>query len=125
MEASADGDGSPGRGGGMLAARRDPGPGVIRAPATVGPGPARDLGAKEATGEYVWFVDGDDELAEGALGAGAGPLAGPRPGVVVVDFLHLYPDGRTCPGGGAEYRKGPAARARAGVTAPRQPTLTV
>ena len=33
-------------------------------PAAVGPGPARDMGAKEATGDYVWFVDGDDELAE-------------------------------------------------------------
>ena len=61
--------------------RRDPGrparPPAAGAhhPTAVGPGPARDLGAKEATGEYVWFVDGDDELADGALAAVAGALA--------------------------------------------------
>ena len=52
---------------------------MISTPAAVGPGPARELGAKEATGDYVWFVDGDDELAEGALAAVAEALTRLQP----------------------------------------------
>ena len=73
-----------------------------------GPGPARDLGAKEATGEYVWFVDGDDELADGALAAVAGALTRLRPDVLVIDFESLYPDGSVSPSGGAQYLRGAA-----------------
>ena len=66
-------DASPDSCGAILAARHDPRLRVISTPAAVGP--RRDLGAKEATGEYVWFVDGDDELAQGALAAVARALA--------------------------------------------------
>jgi len=107
LEVIAVDDASPDRCGEILAARRDPRLRVIRTPAAVGPGPARELGAKEATGEYVWFVDGDDELAEGALAAVAGALAGLRPDVLVIDFENLYPDGTTSPSGGAGYLRGP------------------
>src|SRR5260370_31313417 len=69
LEVIAVDDASPDRCGAILAARQDPRLRVIRTPAAVGPGPARDLGAKEATGEYVWFVDGADQLAESALPA--------------------------------------------------------
>ena len=69
--------------------------------------PARDLGTKEATGEYVWFVDGDDELADGALAAVTAALARLRPDVLIVDFENLYPDGTTSPSGGARYLRGP------------------
>ncbi len=82
-------------------------PGGSRAAA--GPGPARDLGAKEATGEYVWFVDGDDELAPGALAAVAGALTRLRPDLLIIDFENLYPDGTTSPSGGAGYLGGPEA----------------
>ena len=68
-------DASPDRCGAILAARPDPRLRVLTTPVAGGPGAARDLGAKEATGEYVWFVDGDDELAEGALAAVAEALA--------------------------------------------------
>lgn len=102
-------DASPDGCGAILAARQDPRLRVIRTPAAAGPGPARDLGAKEATGEYVWFVDGDDELAPGALAAVAGALARLRPDVLVVDFEHLYPDGRTGPSGAAAGMRGPEA----------------
>ena len=54
-------DASPDRSGAILATRHDPRLTVIRSSTTVGPGRARELGAKEATGEYLWFVDGDDE----------------------------------------------------------------
>jgi CDP-glycerol glycerophosphotransferase len=35
----------------------------------VGPGPARNAGLDSATGEYVWFVDGDDYVLPGAFAA--------------------------------------------------------
>ena len=109
LEVIAVDDASPDACGAILAARHDPRLRVITNPAAVGPGPARDLGAKEATGEYVWFVDGDDELADGALVAVAGALARLRPDVLVVDFENLYPDGSVSPSGGARYLRGGAA----------------
>src|ERR1700722_12775140 len=66
----------------------------------VGPGRARELGVKEATGEYVWFVDGDDELAPGALAAVTAELDRLHPDVLIVDYENLYPDGSTSPSGG-------------------------
>jgi CDP-glycerol glycerophosphotransferase len=99
IEVIAVDDASPDRAAAILAARADPRLRVISTPAPVGPGPARELGAKEAAGEYVWFVDGDDELAGGALAAVAQSLARLRPDVLIVDFESLYPDG-TSPSGG-------------------------
>jgi CDP-glycerol glycerophosphotransferase len=107
LEVIAVNDASPDRCGEILASRHDPRLRVLSTPTAVGPGPARDLGAKEATGEYVWFVDGDDELAEGALGAVAGALTRLRPDVLIIDFENLYPDGTTSPSGGARYLSGP------------------
>ncbi len=99
-DASSDGCGA------ILAARHDPRLRVLTTTTAAGPGPARDLGAKEATGDYVWFVDGDDELADGALAAVAGAVARLRPDVLVVDFENLYPDGSASPSGGARYLRG-------------------
>ncbi len=82
LEVIAVDDASPDGSGAILAARHDPRLRVISTPAAVGPGPARDLGAKEAAGEYVWFVDGDDELAQGALAAVAGALTRLEPDVL-------------------------------------------
>jgi CDP-glycerol glycerophosphotransferase len=117
LEVIAVDDASPDACGAILAARHDPRLHVITNPAAVGPGPARDLGAKEATGEYVWFVDGDDELADGALAAVAGALARLRPDVLVVDFENLYPDGSVSPSGGARYLRGGTAEPLRGGTA--------
>jgi CDP-glycerol glycerophosphotransferase len=103
LEVIAVDDASPDRCGAILAARHDPRLRILTTPAAGGPGPARDLGAKEATGEYVWFVDGDDELAEGALAAVAEALERLRPDVLITDFENLYPDGTTSPSGGARY----------------------
>lgn len=40
---------------------------VVSTPANAGSGPARNFGLSEATGDYVWFVDADDELKPGAV----------------------------------------------------------
>ncbi|WP_224353673.1 bifunctional glycosyltransferase/CDP-glycerol:glycerophosphate glycerophosphotransferase [Streptomyces olivaceus] len=62
-----------------------------------GLGGARKAGLKLATGEYVWFVDGDDRLTDGAVAAVAERLAQVRPDVLVTDFVRGYPDGRVEP----------------------------
>jgi len=102
IEVIAVDDASPDGSAAILAARQDPRLRVIRPPAAapIGPGPARELGAKEVVGEYLWFVDGDDELAEGALAAVAESLTRLRPDVLILDFENLYPDGTTRPSGG-------------------------
>jgi CDP-glycerol glycerophosphotransferase len=109
LEVIAVDDASPDGCGAILAARHDPRLRVLTPTTAAGPGAARDLGAKEATGEYVWFVDGDDELADGALAAVAGALARLRPDVLVVDFENVYPDGSVSPSGGARYLHGAEA----------------
>ena len=109
LEVIAVDDASPDGCGAILAARHDPRLRVLTTTAAAGPGPARDLGAKEASGEYVWFVDGDDELAEGALAAVAGSLARLQPDMLIVDFENLYPDGSVSPSGGAKYLRDSAA----------------
>jgi len=92
-------DASPDRSGAILAARLDPRLTVIRTEATVGPGRARELGMKHATGEYLWFVDADDELARGALAEVAARLDRLRPDVLVIDYENIYADGRVTPSG--------------------------
>jgi CDP-glycerol glycerophosphotransferase len=87
VEMIAVDDASPGGCGAILDARArlDPRLRVIHLEANVGPGRAREIGAEAATGEYVWFVDGDDELAEGALAAVGERLAAPCPDAPLPD----------------------------------------
>lgn len=113
LEVIAVDDASPDRSGAILAARTDPRLRILTTAVAGGPGAARDLGAKEATGEYVWFVDGDDELAAGALAAVTEALTRLRPDVLVIDYENLYPDGATSPSDGARYLRGPQAGALA------------
>ncbi|WP_051393331.1 glycosyltransferase family 2 protein [Glycomyces arizonensis] len=40
---------------------------VVSTPGNAGSGPARNFGLRHATGDYVWFVDADDELKPGAV----------------------------------------------------------
>ena len=42
---------------------------VIHLDQSGGPGNARNVGLGQATGQYVWFVDGDDAAAPGAIDA--------------------------------------------------------
>jgi CDP-glycerol glycerophosphotransferase len=118
VEVIAVDDASPDRCGAILAAREDPRLRVLATPVAGGPGAARDLGAKEAAGEYVWFVDGDDELAEGALAAVAEALTELRPDVLAIDYENLYPDGTTGPSDGARYLRGGSAEPLRGEAGP-------
>ena len=54
-----------------------------------------------AAGDYVWFVDGDDLVADGALAAVAAALAASKPDVLLIDWVSSYPDGSTEPNPGA------------------------
>jgi glycosyltransferase involved in cell wall biosynthesis len=56
-------------------AASDPRLRVIHLAEPAGPGPARMRGLAEAVGAYVWFVDPDDLLTDGALTAVAARLA--------------------------------------------------
>src|SRR5689334_4825419 len=118
VEVIAVDDASPDRCGAILAARPDPRLRVLTTPVAGGPGAARDLGAKEAAGEYVWFVDGDDELAGGALAAVAEALTELRPDVLVIDYENLYPDGTASPSDGARYLRGGATEPLRGEAGP-------
>ncbi len=76
---------------------------------TGGPGNARNLGLARATGDYVWFVDGDDLLTPGAVRAVVARLAGTQPDVLLIGYLDLFPDGSTAPSEG-QALLGAAAR---------------
>ncbi|MEV6735778.1 bifunctional glycosyltransferase family 2 protein/CDP-glycerol:glycerophosphate glycerophosphotransferase [Streptomyces sp. NPDC051104] len=74
-------------------AARDPRLRVVHLPQNVGLGQARNEGLARAKGEYVWFVDSDDRLTDGALAAVAERLRRTSPDVLLVDFALANPDG--------------------------------
>jgi len=97
-DASADGSGA------LLddRAASDPRLRVVHLESNAGQGHARNTGLAMASGEYVWFVDGDDRLEDGALAAVEARLTAPggRPDVLLIDWVSRYPDGRTEPSPG-------------------------
>lgn len=100
IEVIAVDDASPDRCGQILdaAAAADARLRVVHLSANQGQGHARNTGLELASGEYVWFADGDDALAGGALAAIAGRLAS-EPDVLLIGWESVYP-GRTEPGAG-------------------------
>ena len=66
----------------------------VRLEVNSGLGAARNAGTRHAKGEYVWFVDADDWLAEGALEAVADRLRDIKPDVLVVDYDRVHVGGR-------------------------------
>ncbi len=104
VEIIAVDDCSPDRSGEILAgyAARDPRVRVVTMSENVGLGRARNAGLDAATGDYVWFVDSDDWLAMGALGAVARRLRDTGADVLVVGFDRVHWDGRVVPGSGTE-----------------------
>jgi len=66
---------------------------VLTHPAPLGPGPARNTGLSAASGDFVWFVDGDDWLAVGAVRTVAPRLEEPID-LLFVDYVAVDQDGR-------------------------------
>ena len=99
--------------GGILDRRagQDPRLRVIRLAGNAGPGPARMRGLAEAAGTYVWFVDPDDLLADGALAAVAARLGNGQADVLLIDYLILASSGQTEPSPGAALLAAPGGAA--------------
>lgn len=72
------------------------GDGRIRAfhMANAGASSARNAGVGFAKGEYVWFVDADDRIADGALGKIIGSARATNADCVLFDSIRFYEDGR-------------------------------
>lgn len=92
IEVIAVDDCSPDSSGEIMAeyAARDSRVKVLALPENVGLGEARNRGLELATGEYVWFLDSDDWLAEGCLSAVARRLREAEPDVLIVDHVRTY-----------------------------------
>jgi CDP-glycerol glycerophosphotransferase len=99
IEVIAVDDASPDGSGKILddRAAADPRLRVVHLDRNGGQGQGRNLALEQATGEYVWFVDGDDTVADGGLAAVAAALAGGKPDVLLINWLSSYPGGRTAP----------------------------
>ncbi|MEV6206450.1 CDP-glycerol glycerophosphotransferase family protein [Kitasatospora sp. NPDC051914] len=95
-----------------------------------GLGGARAVGLADAAGTYVWFVDSDDRLLDGALDAVLAELRRerqraadglPPADVLLTDFVHVYGDGDTEPNPWRHHLTGPELAA--GCTAADHPGL--
>jgi glycosyltransferase involved in cell wall biosynthesis/acetyltransferase-like isoleucine patch superfamily enzyme/SAM-dependent methyltransferase len=63
-----------------------------------GQGSARNRGVDLANGDWIWFVDSDDWLADEALVRIAALLRRNAPDVLVANFMFAWADGTTRPG---------------------------
>jgi CDP-glycerol glycerophosphotransferase len=105
-------------------AGQDPRLRVIHLAENEGPGAARMRGLAEATGTYVWFVDPDDLLADGALAAVAARLGRRQADVLLIDYLILAPSGRMqLSPGAALLAAPPGADAAVTLTLAERPAL--
>ena len=122
LEVIAIDDASPDGSGQILDDRAvaDPRLRVVHLDRNRGQGHARTLGLELAAGEYIWFVDSDDMVADGALAAIAKALAASEPDVLLIDWQSCYPGGRTEPNPAAALL---AEVPSAGCTLEEQPQL--
>jgi CDP-glycerol glycerophosphotransferase len=92
---------------------------------TKGPGNARNVGLAKATGSYVWFVDGDDLIRPGAIGALRERLRIDQPDVLLIDYRDLLADGKSEPSSGAELLSSAPAGVFTLADAPQLINLTM
>lgn len=99
IEVIAVDDASPDTSGAILDQRAtaDPRLRVVHLDRNGGQGQARNLALEQAAGEYVWFVDADDMVADGGLAAITASLGMGKPDVLLINWQSLYPGGRTEP----------------------------
>ncbi|UQA95136.1 bifunctional glycosyltransferase/CDP-glycerol:glycerophosphate glycerophosphotransferase [Streptomyces halobius] len=96
FEVIAVDDCSPDRSGAILDeyAARDDRVRVLHLPENVGLGRARNTALEKVRGEYILFLDSDDTLVPGALGALAERLAATAdPEILIFDYARTYWDG--------------------------------
>ena len=61
---------------------------------THGAGAARNYGVSKARGEYFWFIDADDEIAEGAVEKLMKEASKIKADLVMLGMKKIFPDGR-------------------------------
>lgn len=76
---------------------------IVRLQENVGLGLARNVGLEHATGDYVWFIDSDDYLFDGAIGSAMSRIIEKRADVAIVDWVRSYPGGRQAPGTASKF----------------------
>ena len=122
IEVIAVDDASPDHSGAILDERAaaDPRLRVLHLETNGGQGAARNRALELATGEYVWFVDGDDRVTPGGLAAVTAALSAAKPDVLLINWVSTYPGGRTEPNPGARLLSAVPAE---GCTLEEQPQL--
>jgi CDP-glycerol glycerophosphotransferase len=98
---------------------------VLHSARHLGPGGARNAGLAAAAGEYVWFVDGDDLVADGAIDAIAARLERDHPDVLLIDYEDVLPGGRRRPSPGRALLRGAPAGCFVLADAPQLINLTM
>ncbi|WP_370219703.1 glycosyltransferase family 2 protein [Kitasatospora sp. GAS1066B] len=107
-------------------AARDPRLRVLHLTENQGLGGARIAALPEARGSYLWCVDSDDWLPEGALDAVLTELRAERPGeldVLLTGFSHVYPDDSTEPNPWRHLLAGSPLERPEGATLREHPAL--
>jgi CDP-glycerol glycerophosphotransferase len=64
---------------------------LIQPETELGPGRARNRGIEAATGEYIWFIDGDDLIAADCLTSITSRLRATRADVLLINHEIVYP----------------------------------
>jgi CDP-glycerol glycerophosphotransferase len=90
-------------------ARKDPRIRVVHLDGNRGLGEARNAGFERARGEYVWFVDSDDWIADASLAVIAEKVTAARPDVLFFDYARVFSSGRVEPSPRAHLLREPPA----------------
>ncbi|MBO4813016.1 glycosyltransferase [Candidatus Saccharibacteria bacterium] len=62
---------------------------------TAGAAAVRNFGAEKAKGEYIWFIDADDEISETSIEKLLQATNKTKPDLIMIGATRIYPDGHT------------------------------